>query len=243
MKSYTYDLHTHSCLSPCGDNDNTPNNIAGMAKISGVDILALTDHNTCKNCPAFFKAAERLGIVPIAGMELTTSEDIHIVCIFERLSDALRFEDEIQKHRILIKNRTDIFGEQLILDEEDNKVAEEEYLLSCATDLSVEDVPLLVKQFSGICYPAHIDRDANGIICVLGTLPETPNFSIVELHDLSKKDEYTAKYALEDKIILTGSDAHYLESIGDSVGEILLECENGSADEIRHNFFKKLGGL
>ena len=71
MSEFTYDLHTHSCLSPCGDNDNTPNNIAGMAAVSGIDILALTDHNTCKNCPAFFEAAERYGIIPIAGMELT----------------------------------------------------------------------------------------------------------------------------------------------------------------------------
>lgn len=243
MKTYTYDLHTHSCLSPCGDNDNTPNNIAGMAKISGIDILALTDHNTCKNCPAFFKAAEKFGIVPIAGMELTTSEDIHIVCIFEKLEDALRFDCEIQNHRILIKNRTDIFGEQLILDEDDNLLTEEEYLLTNATDLSVEDVPELVYNFNGICYPAHIDRDANGIICVLGTFPKTPDFSIVEFHDLTKKDEYITKYSLDGKFVLTGSDAHYLENIGDSIGEIELDCANGTADEIRHNFFKKLGGL
>ena len=115
MSKYYYDLHIHSCLSPCGDDDNTPNNICGMASISGLNIVALTDHNTAKNCPAFFKAARRYGIIPVAGMELTTSEDIHVVCLFEELSDAMLFDEHLQTRRILIKNRPEIFGEQLIL--------------------------------------------------------------------------------------------------------------------------------
>ena len=127
MNRYYYDLHIHSCLSPCADNDMTPSNIAGMATIAGVQIVALTDHNTVKNCPAFFKAAKRQGIIPVAGMELTTSEDIHVVCLFERLEDAVEFGCEIEKHRILIKNRTDIFGEQLIVDENDNVYATDGY--------------------------------------------------------------------------------------------------------------------
>ena len=89
MKKYYYDLHIHSCLSPCGDNDMTPNNIAGMGVVAKLDIMALTDHNTCRNCPAFFAAAEKNGIVPVAGMELTTAEDIHLLCLFEELEAAL----------------------------------------------------------------------------------------------------------------------------------------------------------
>ena len=243
MSEFTYDLHTHSCLSPCGDNDNTPNNIAGMAAVSGIDILALTDHNTCKNCPAFFEAAERYGIIPIAGMELTTSEDIHIVCLFEHLSDAMSFDCAVGEHRILIKNRPEIFGEQQILDGEDNLVGEEENLLTNATDLSVEDVPDFVHSFGGICYPAHIDRDANGIIAVLGTFPPTPHFSCVELKDISLRREYTQKYGLEGKIILTGSDAHYLENIGDSADTVSLDADRSDAASVRRNFFKMLGEL
>ena len=241
MMRFTYDLHTHSCLSPCGDSDNTPNNIAGMAVISGIDILALTDHNTCKNCPAFFEAAARYGIIPIAGMELTTSEDIHVVCLFERLEDAMSFDRDIGTHRILIKNRADIFGDQQILDSEDNIIGEEEFLLSNATDISIEDVPELVRAHRGICYPAHIDRDANGIISVLGTLPPTPHFSCVELRDLNKTSEYTEKYGLQDKLILTGSDAHYLENIGDSMGTVLLDTDKDSPPDVRRKLFEKLG--
>ena len=89
---YYYDLHIHSCLSPCGDNDMTPDSIAGMGELNGLDIMALTDHNTLKNCPAFFKAAYRHGIIPVAGTELTTAEDIHAVCLFATLSGAMEFE-------------------------------------------------------------------------------------------------------------------------------------------------------
>ena len=97
MNKYFYDLHVHSCLSPCGDDDNTPNNLAGMATLCGLNIVALTDHNTAKNCPAFFEAAKRQGIIPVAGMEVTTSEDIHAVCLFETLEGAMEFDREIDK--------------------------------------------------------------------------------------------------------------------------------------------------
>lgn len=243
MSDFTYDLHTHSCLSPCADNDNTPNNIAGMASISEIDILALTDHNTCKNCPAFFEAAERYGIIPIAGMELTTSEDIHIVCLFRDLNSAMRFDEAIGTHRTLIKNRPEIFGEQLILDGEDNVIGNEEFLLPNATDLSVEDVPEIVHSYGGICYPAHIDRDANGIIAILGTFPPTPHFDCVELRNLALSDEYINKYDLAGKIILTGSDAHYLENIGESQGTISIDANKSDKETVIKIFFKKLGEL
>ena len=129
MTPYYYDLHIHSCLSPCADDDMTPNNIAGMAALKGLQILALTDHNSCKNCPAFFEACRRQGIIPIAGMELTTAEDIHLVCLFETLEAAMNFDRTIESHRMPILNRPEIFGNQWILDGEDEPIGEEEILL------------------------------------------------------------------------------------------------------------------
>ena len=157
MKPLTYDLHIHSCLSPCGDNEMTPNNIAGMGMLGGYRVLALTDHNTCKNCEAFFEACERYGIIPVAGLELTTSEDIHVVCLFEKLEDALGFDLMVSSQRTLIKNKPNIFGTQPIMDSEDNILSYEEYLLSNATRISIEDVPELVSKYNGVAYPAHID--------------------------------------------------------------------------------------
>lgn len=242
MGRYYYDLHTHSCLSPCADNDNTPNDLLGMASLCGINILALTDHNSCKNCPAFFKAAKRYGIVPVAGMELTSSEDIHVVCLFETLEDAMAFDAEIQSHRTLIENRKDIFGDQLILDEDDNVIGEEKYLLPIATDISIEDAPDIVKKYGGVCYPAHIDRDSNGLIAVLGTFPVTPYFSAFELRDASRYDEMVKKYGLEDKLLIVSSDSHSLESIRDGENYFELDDEPYSSALIRNRLFKLLRG-
>ena len=245
MKKLYYDLHIHSCLSPCADDDNTPNNILGMASLSGIDVLALTDHNSCKNCPAFFEAAKNYGIIPVAGMELTTSEDIHVVCLFEDLDSALRFDKAIDAYRLPVKNKPHIFGNQLILDKEDNVIAEEENLLIYAVGISIEDAPELVESFGGICYPAHIDRDSNGIISILGTFPKTPHFSCVEIHDGEKIPEFSEKYGLADKIFTVSSDAHRLTDMRDAEFSFDFDGDVNDHDLIRHqllSFLRNQGG-
>lgn len=240
MNKYYYDLHLHSCLSPCADDDNTPNNLAGMATLCGLNIVALTDHNSCKNCPAFFEAAKRYGLVPIAGMELTTSEDIHVVCLFEKLESAMAFDKFLDFYRIPIKNRTDIYGEQMILDGEDNIIGTVENLLSNATMLSVDDVPKTVARFNGISYPAHIDRQANGIIAVLGTLPQIDGFACAEIHDGSKVSEYAEKYSIAESRILVSSDAHYLTDMRDENRFFTLDDEPYSSSLVRKRVFEFL---
>ncbi len=242
MNKYYYDLHVHSCLSPCADNDNTPYNLAGFAALSGINIMALTDHNTCKNCPAFFAAAKAYGIIPVAGMELTTAEDIHVVCLFETLEQAMAFDSEVDSRRIKIKNREDIFGEQLILGEDDEVIGKEEHLLSNATTISLDEAPEIVKKYGGVCYPAHIDRDSNGIIAILGTLPETPKFNCVEIRDLKNIKPFTDRFNLSDKIIVISSDAHYLQDVRDKENFFELEDEPYSSALVRHNLFELLRG-
>lgn len=241
MSRYYYDFHIHSCLSPCGDDDMTPANIAGTATLAGLNIVALTDHNTVKNCPSFFKAAKKYGIIAIAGMELTTSEDIHIVCLFEELNDALAFGDVVEKHRSLVKNRPQIFGRQQILDEKDNLLGEEENLLINATNISIEDVSDLVASFNGICYPAHIDRESNGIVAVLGSFPENHNFNCYELYDQKMSDEYETRFPhLKNKLKLIGSDAHYLWDIRDAQNFIDIDDEPYSSELVRKRLFEYL---
>lgn len=241
MNRYYYDLHMHSCLSPCGDDDMTPNNMAGMATLCELNIVALTDHNTCRNCPAFFKAAKKNGIIPIAGMELTTSEEIHVVCLFEELENAMAFDEEVERHIVKVQNRPDIFGKQNILDENDEEIGIVEHLLINATDITIDDVPELVERFGGICWPAHIDRPYNGIISMLGLMPDTPHFGVVELHDLDKLPELLEQHPnLAGRMTVTGSDAHYLQDIRDKEAYFELEDEPFSGNLVRHNLFLKL---
>ena len=230
MRQYYYDLHIHSCLSPCGDDSSTPDSIAGMGELNGLSIMALTDHNTCKNCPAFFEAAQRHGILPVAGMELTTAEDIHAVCLFGSLEAAMEFDREVEKRRILIPNRVDIFGNQLICDSEDNVIAQEENMLTNATDISLEEAPGLVERFGGICYPAHIDRSSNGVIAVLGTFPKDIGFCCAEVHNSELVYEMSSLSKIPPERIIVSSDAHYLWNIKEkkeflTLGDIPEGCK------------------
>lgn len=238
MKFY-YDLHIHSCLSPCADDDMTPGNIAGMAKLIGLQIIALTDHNSCKNCPAFFKACKKQNITPIAGMELTTAEDIHLIYLFPSLESAMEFDKEVGKKRFLIKNRTDIFGRQILMDENDNVIGYEENLLPNATTLSIEDAFALASEYGAVVYPAHIDRFSNGIIAALGTFPNTPPFSCAELKEASAYEKLVKEHpVLAQKKIIISSDAHCLWEINDHVNSFELE----KSGDITKTLFEYLNG-
>ena len=240
MNKYYYDLHIHSCLSPCADNDSTPASIAGMAAVIGLDVVALTDHNSARNCPAFFEAAEAYGIIAIAGMELTTSEDVHMVCLFPTLDAALSFNDLVDEKRLPVKNRPDIFGDQLICNADDEVIGEIDNLLSVATSISVEELPALIDGYGGICYPAHIDRDSNGIIAVLGTLPDTPHFNTVELRDPEKLSDYSARYSLSDKRVVFNSDSHTLGVMNEREHFIESDIDKENRDRFVYELLRLL---
>ena len=241
MNRYFYDLHIHSCLSPCADDDMTPNNIAGMAALKGLNILALTDHNTTKNCPAFFEACKRQGIIPIAGMELSTAEDIHLVCLFPELEDAMRFGDEIRERLMPINNRPEIFGNQLILDGEDEIIGEEERLLISATDLPIEDAVALARSFGAHVHPAHIDRTSNGIVAILGDVPPDYGFAVFELREKEnmQKLSQTVEELNADSMIIC-SDAHHLWDISEAENSVLLDDEPYSSATVRKKLFERL---
>ena len=211
---YYYDLHLHSCLSPCGDMDMTPNNLVNMAKLLGLDVIALTDHNTSLNCEAAMKVGEEVGVLVIPGMELTTNEDIHAVCLFPTLEKALKWNAYVDENRIKIKNKVHIYGRQVIMDENDAETGEIEHLLIPATNISIMNVHKLVCDFGGVCFPAHIDRDSLSILSVLGEIDESCGFTTAELADKSKLPTLRVLHPILDTLkIVTDSDAHYLENM------------------------------
>lgn len=241
MSKYYYDLHIHSCLSPCADDDMTPANICGMAALKGLNIVALTDHNTCGNCESFLKAAKANGLIGVAGMELTTSEDIHIICLFEFLEKALEFSDAVSAYRTPFPNRVDIFGEQYYMSDTDDILGTEPDFLPIATSLSVEDAYKLGEKYGALCYPAHIDRSANGIVATLGTLPDFPDFTCVEYKEKSAEEELKDKIpSLKTKKKVVNSDAHYLWDINEAENFLELDDEPYSSAYVREQLFKYL---
>ena len=239
MKLY-YDFHIHSCLSPCGDTDMTPNNIVNYAKIMGYDVIALTDHNTALNCPAVAKIAEENGITFIPGMELCTSEEVLIICLFYTLEDALNFSEYVKSTMPPIKNKPSVFGEQLICDENDNVIGQEEILLVTASGISTEKVVKKVAEYNGICYPAHIDRSSFSILSNLGTIDEYFGFKCAEIYDILKEDELNKKHPYLEKLkILSDSDAHYLENM--RIPQQIIDVPENNINAILNYLNKKEG--
>ena len=243
MKDFACDLHVHSCLSPCGDEDMTPANIAGMAVLNGLEIVALTDHNSSQNCPAFFAQAKAQGIVPVPGMELTTAEEIHMICLFRTLEDAMSFDEYVAAHRMQIPNRPEIFGHQFVRDENDEVVSEEPFLLISASELGLEEAWREVIRRGGVAYPAHIDRPSGGIVSILGTFPEDPPFTAFELNDGNNEEQMRRDCpAVRDLPRVVSSDAHYLWHISEGGFSIPLEDEPYSSALVRNRLIDYLLG-
>nr|WP_300089960.1 PHP domain-containing protein [Sedimentibacter sp.] len=218
MKFY-YDMHIHSDLSPCGSSDMTPNNIVNMSYIKGLNIISVTDHNTAGNLPAVVMLGEKSGIKVVPGIEVTTKEEVHVLCYFRNLIDALEFGDIIYSSLPEVKNNPVIFGEQIIYNEFDEKTGELGKLLLNASSLSIGEVRNLAASHHGIMVPAHINKKSNSILGVLGFIPKNICIDFVEVYDKTEIDE---KY-IKGLRILRNSDAHQLVDISEAKNYLELD--------------------
>lgn len=210
MKRY-YDLHIHSALSPCGDEDMTPNNIVNMARLKGLDIIAVTDHNACGNVRAVMEVAgDTLTVIP--GMEIESSEEVHILGYFPTIEAAEKMEELIRRNSTTVRNRPEIFGRQLYMNAEDEVIGEEDRLLVMASGLTSKEIFYLVRELGGMPVPAHIDRNSYSMISNLGFLPPELSVSAVEITNTGR-DEWEKDY--QNMSVLTSSDAHYLGDIAE----------------------------
>ncbi len=220
-----YDLHIHTALSPCGDNDMTPNNVVNMSIIKGLDMIAVTDHNTCGNAEALIKVAgDNLLVIP--GMEIETAEEIHVVSYFPDLDSAKMAEEEVKAHLPKIKNQTHIYGNQYYMDENDEILGEEENLLVTATNLSFNEAFELVRKYGGVPVPAHIDRSSYSVLSNIGFIPD--DLSIKTLEITPPRRNFLQK-DYENYNILSSSDAHYLENISEREFSIDINAKNVKA--------------
>ena len=218
----------HSCLSPCGDDEATPANLVGMCSLAGLDIAALTDHNTCGNCRAFCEAAEAYGILGICGMELTTAEEIHVVCLFPGPDQAEAFSAYVYDRLPSIPNNPAIFGEQIRMDAKDRVLGLESKLLSAATTIGVYEVCDLVASYGGVCFPAHIDRPSFSLLSQLGLWDPFIPFPLAELSS-NCPPEFPQRPDLRGVPMITDSDCHILGMLPDGVNTMDLPEKTVSA--------------
>ena len=215
MGRFAFDLHMHSCLSPCGGEENTPANLAGMCALAGIDVIALTDHNAAGNCAAFCRAAERYGLLALPGMELTTSEEVHVVCLFPDPAAAEEFGALVRARLPNVKNRAAIYGPQVLMDEEDHVLGEEDAFLAGAAGLDIYEVSELIRPFGGVAYPAHIDRPTFALLANLGLWDPDMGFALAEVSQNCPPGLFD-RPDLRGVPHLDGSDAHYLDQIPDA---------------------------
>lgn len=220
---FSYDLHTHSCLSPCGSDDMTPNNLVNMAALGGLDILAVSDHNSAKNLPAASRVAEEAGILLVPAIEACTSEEVHVLCLFASLEGALSFGEEIYRFLPPIANKPDFFGNQLILDENDERIGTEPLLLINALTIGIEKLISLTARLGGLAIPAHVNKQSNSIIANLGFIPPEYGFSCIEVNPPDDRVAF-------DGMRISDSDAHSLERIHEP--EFYLELPERSAQAV-----------
>ena len=222
-----YDLHIHSCLSPCGDDAMTPADLVGMAAVKGLDVIALTDHNTCRNCPAAMYHGANYGVTVIPGMELTTVEEVHVICLFPTLEDALAFDALVYERLMPVPNREEIFGKQQIMDKEDKVTGTVENLLINATSISFDDAFSLAESYHGSAYPAHVDKASTSLISNLGFIPPGSTFSCAEFHNFSNLHRIRKDHPYLEKCnVICCSDAHYLEDIHEPDYQIYARSKN-----------------
>lgn len=200
------DLHIHSCLSPCADEDMTPANICGMAFLKGLDVISVTDHNSALNLPYVKEAADAYGLVLLPGLEITTREEVHLLGYFPTVDQAVEAGAFFSSHLPSVSNVPELFGSQRIVDTADRLVGIEDRLLIGATDLSLLQCAQQIRAWGGIAVPAHINRGSNGLLINLGFMPQEPAFPVVETSLALPLEEGAAA----GRVQLHSSDAHQL---------------------------------
>ncbi len=204
---YAADLHIHSCLSPCGELSMSPREIARRARAAGLDMAAVTDHNSALNAPAFAAACAGEGITPVFGIEVTTREEVHVLALFEKPDEALELGRIIYAALPPIMNDPEKFGDQVYVDLDENIIGEVDKFLVSAADISLDELAEYIRGLNGLFIPAHVDRPSFSLSSQLGFIPPMAYSAL----------EVTASPPSVDTgacVLVANSDAHHPDGVG-----------------------------
>jgi len=223
LKIYKGDLHVHTCLSPCADLYMTPKKIIDKAHERGIDIIAICDHNSSENVNYVIESAKKCGIQVIPGMEITTSEEVHMLGLFPDYSQLLKMQNKVYAE-LEGENNEDLFGVQAIVNECDEVMGFNNKLLIGATTITLQQTVAYIHRYGGVAICSHVDREGFGIIGKLGFIPEDLPLDAIELSPMvdNVKQLLERNPELEKYPILYSSDAHRLDDIGCSYTVMLL---------------------
>lgn len=239
LKVYNCDLHVHTCLSPCAELDMHPKALVKRALERELDVIAICDHNASANVPYVIAAASGTNLQVIAGMEVTSSEEVHLLALFQSMPDLLKLQAVIDQH-LFGQNDETKFGVQAIVNELGEVEGLSEQLLIGATDLSIDSLVSHIHQFGGLAIPAHIDRESFSVLSQLGFIDDNAGFDALEISKLTGLQRGRIRYAdLRHYPFFTSSDAHFIKDIGTSTTGIVMR-EAGFA-ALKKALFKQDG--
>jgi 3',5'-nucleoside bisphosphate phosphatase len=224
MLAFRADLHIHTLLSPCGDLEMSPANIAERAHELEINIIGITDHNTTRHGTLIKKLASRYGIFTLCGAEVTTKEETHCLAFFEHQQQLALFEHYLSSHLPDIKNNTRLFGHQVVIDEQELIVEELDRLLISAINQSINQVEKKVHELEGIFIPAHIDRPKYSVISQLGFIPPNLKADAWEISPHITSTAVIKSYPyLAGQSFIRSSDAHFPHQMGSDVTIFFME--------------------
>lgn len=214
LAEYPADFHIHTCLSPCADDEMIPINILNMAKLMGIKILGICDHNSAGNINAMLQMAQDYDVLVIPGMEVQSVEEVHMLCFFESLCKVLEWQEYVYRSLPPIKNNPRYFGHQWFVDDQGNILGEENRMLLTSTLLTVEEISQKVSELKGLLIPAHVDRMHYSIVGQLGFIPEKLKIDAVEFSKAITEEEFRKTFCDMNKYtLITSSDAHCLQEM------------------------------
>ena len=224
------DLHVHTALSPCAADEMTPPTIVQAALDAGLAMVAICDHNAAGNTAAVQQAAgARLCVV--AGMEITTAEEVHLVGLFPDAEHAMAAADEVARGLPEIDNEyTRIFGEQWLLDAGGVLIGMERRMLASASRYSLNEAVRLVHRHAGLAVAAHVNRPSFSVTSQLGLVPSDAEFDALEVFTRPGQPSPTEQYRSYGLPVLTCSDSHYPSDVGGIF--TTLELERPSFEEL-----------
>jgi len=209
------DLHIHTALSPCADDAMTPPAIVAKAVSEGLEMIAICDHNSAGNVAAVQEAApSSLGV--IAGIEITTAEEAHVIGFFRDASSACAAADEVQATLPASGKSTKRFGNQLLLDAEGRVCGTQDSMLSSACGLDLRSAVSAIKMHEGLAVAAHVDRPSFSVTSQLGMVPEDAGFDAIEISAAGARASRADDFVALGLPIITSSDSHFVDNIGDS---------------------------
>jgi len=215
MKPFRADLHIHTLLSPCGSLEMSPREIISRAKARGLDMIAVSDHNSTWHCELTVTLGREEGITVLRGAEITSSEDVHSLVIHPDEKSTLAFQEWIDSRCSYMPHNPDIFGDQVIIDRDEHIIREVTHFLPGALKASIDEVEAAAHRHGGLFIPAHIDRQAMGILGQLGFIPDDLYIDAVEV--VGKVNDLLYPF-------IRNSDAHMPEHIGRRYTEYMLEA-------------------